>query len=162
MNKEDAAGFWRAKGLSARASNFLAKAGISNPEELTDKLTNYDQVFALRNCGRLTAEEIGKFITNFKADSPSPDKLSSYDDLSVRAKNVLASFDITIADMFHFPNSGVDAKTQRLAEELERKDQIIDRLTRMLETPSDAASRPRAVNEAKTIPFDQIRRSKQR
>jgi hypothetical protein len=43
---------------------------------------------------------------------------------------------------------------QKLREELRQKDQIIDRLTRMLQKPEGAPSSQRAVNDEGVIPID--------
>jgi len=93
-NTENIASFWRVKGLSVRASNCLAKVSILNEDILTTNLTNFEEVLALRNCGRLTAEEIWTFIMNLKLDIPSKASLS-YENLSDRAKRVLARLCIT-------------------------------------------------------------------
>jgi len=51
---------------------------------------------------------------------------------------------------------------QRLREELQQKDQIIDRLTRLLAQPADAPPLKQAVNEEKVVPIDIARRARRR
>ena len=58
--------FWRAKKLSVRASNCLAKANIADERALVKKFTTFDSLLALRNCGSKTAEEIWTYLTNSK------------------------------------------------------------------------------------------------
>lgn len=58
--------FWRAKKLSVRASNCLAKANIADERALVKKFTTFDSLLALRNCGSKTAEEIWAYLTNSK------------------------------------------------------------------------------------------------
>ena len=87
LDTENIASFWRARGLSIRASNCLAKANIPSEEQLAERLTNFDDVLALRNCGRLTAEEIWRFIQNLEPESPKPDSQFAYEHLSPPVKN---------------------------------------------------------------------------
>jgi len=109
IDKEDLADFWKAKGLSGRASNCLAKAGILDEKQLVERLTCFDDVLALRNCGRLTAEEIWDLIrdTTSEATTPNSPSISEAQSrkvrvvdswiasgLSVRAANCLVSADI--------------------------------------------------------------------
>ena len=58
--------FWGAKGLSVRASNCLAIANIADEQELIERIPTLDCLFALRNCGKQTAEEIWTFLTNLE------------------------------------------------------------------------------------------------
>ena len=100
---------WKAKGLSVRAANCLAKAGILDEKQLVERLTCFDDVLALRNCGRLTAEEIWDLIRDTTSEATTPNSLSISEaqsrkvrvvdswiasGLSVRAANCLVSADI--------------------------------------------------------------------
>ncbi len=58
--------FWRAKKLSVRASNCLAKANIADERALVEKFATFDSLLVLRNCGSKTAEEIWAYLTNSK------------------------------------------------------------------------------------------------
>ena len=49
---------------------------------------------------------------------------------------------------------------QKLREELKQKDQIIDRLTRMLANPIDSAPVKQAINDDKVIPIHTVRRKR--
>ncbi len=62
----ETAQFWRTEELSVRASNCLAKANITDEQQLIEAFTTLDCLLALRNCGRKTAEEIWTFLTNLK------------------------------------------------------------------------------------------------
>ena len=66
MKTNETAQFWRAKELSVRASNCLAKENITDEQQLIEEFTTLDCLLALRNCGRKTAEEIWSFLTNSK------------------------------------------------------------------------------------------------
>ena len=84
--------FWRTKKLSVRASNCLAKANIANEQELIHKFTTFESLIALRNCGRETAEEIWKFLTNLKFvpnyDQETKITSSNRDEYSPKAQSV--------------------------------------------------------------------------
>ena len=84
--------FWRTKKLSVRASNCLAKANIANEQELIHKFTTFDSLIALRNCGRKTAEEIWKVLTNLKFvpnyDQETKITSSNRDEYSPKAQSV--------------------------------------------------------------------------
>lgn len=54
--------YWRSEGLSVRASNVLANAGINNKTILLKDLPTPERIIQLRNCGKLTAEEIWSAI----------------------------------------------------------------------------------------------------
>ena len=47
---------------------------------------------------------------------------------------------------------------QKLREELKQKDQIIDRLTRMLARQADSSPVKQAINDDKVIPIEEARR----
>ena len=68
LSREDAVSFWRAKGLSVRVANCLAKADIFNDAQLVERLTSFDEIRKLKSCGRLTAEEIWRFIKSETSD----------------------------------------------------------------------------------------------
>jgi DNA-directed RNA polymerase alpha subunit len=118
MYYEDITNFWRTKGLSVRASNVLAKAWIENEETLLEKLTAFEKVLSLRNCGRLTAQEIWKFIGTLKDGESQEKLLPSYHNLSNRAKHVLEKLgvrdnkqllqlNLTKKEIFKLSNVGV-------------------------------------------------------
>ena len=65
--------FWRTKELSVRASNCLAKANITDEQDLIEKFTTLDSLLAVRNCGRKTAEEIWAYIITSKTRVPNCD-----------------------------------------------------------------------------------------
>ena len=92
MKIDATAQFWRTKKLSVRASNCLAKANIANEQELIRKFTTFDSLIALRNCGRKTAEEIWKFLTNLKFvpnyDEKAKITSSNRDEYSPKAQSV--------------------------------------------------------------------------
>ena len=92
MKIDATAQFWRTKGLSVRASNCLAKANIANEQELIHKFTTFDSLIALSNCGRKTAEEIWKFLTNLKFvpnyDQETKITSSNRDEYSPKAQSV--------------------------------------------------------------------------
>jgi hypothetical protein len=73
--------FWKAKGLSIRASYVLAKADISEAQLATYQ--NADALTDIKNCGAQTAQEIWDFITKPKTGSTGMPKVKevSFDDL---------------------------------------------------------------------------------
>lgn len=89
MDYDEIAEFWKKKGLTVRASNVLAKANIDNEERLLEQLTTFEEILFLRNCGRLTAREIWKFIDKLKEGGSQTQISFSYQKLSNRAKHVL-------------------------------------------------------------------------
>lgn len=92
MKIDATAQFWRTKKLSVRASNCLAKANIANEQELIHEFTTFDSLIALKNCGRKTAEEIWKFLTNLKFvpnyDEKAKITSSNRDEYSPKAQSV--------------------------------------------------------------------------
>lgn len=98
MTHSEIADFWRNNGFSVRASNVLAKAGIVDEEVLLQQLTSLEKILSLKNCGRLTAQEIWEEIERIKMAKTPPEKDVSpspaYNKLSHRAKHALQKLGI--------------------------------------------------------------------
>ncbi len=117
LNRKITVQFWRAKGLSVRASNCLAMANITDEQELIEKVTTLDYLLALRNCGKQTAEEVWTFLTHLKPISNHHQRVettssNSGDDRSTEAQSVfvpLLDIEVSIHIWEVLQNTPVDS-----------------------------------------------------
>ena len=124
--QEDVVDFWRAKGLSIRASNCLAKAGISGEDRLKSQLTRFDQILELRNCGRLTAEEIWLFIQNLELELTEPDSQFDYERLNQSLENATQLLEVSQDEkLFEEAQKGIKTEDDFLpTSELDSADEL--------------------------------------
>ncbi len=80
--------YWRAEGLSVRASNVLSNTNIVDKSTLLEKLNTFEKVIRLRNCGKLTAEEIWSKIEEWRSDKNDKDDLTYYTNSPVQNRTV--------------------------------------------------------------------------